>query len=101
MFVGVTNCETRGQLVFTIIFLHVECKQCQNFKYRPPLITYTVQVNKMSPYSDSNYLSFTVSIVTTVSLLWCSIDKYTNYCQNYCLSYCSVEMKLLSNYCTV
>ena len=23
----------------------------------------------------------TKSIVITVSLLWCSIDKYTNYCQ--------------------
>ena len=31
-----------------------------------------------------NYLSSTVSIVyivITVSLLWCSFDKYTNYCQ--------------------
>ena len=34
------------------------------------------------------------SIVITASLLWCSIDKYT-------LNYCSVEMKLLSNYCTI
>ena len=24
--------------------------------------------------------------VITVSLLWCSIHKYTNYCQNYCLT---------------
>ena len=40
----------------------------------------TAYVNIMSPYSNSNYLS----IVITVSLLWCWIDKYANYCQNYC-----------------
>ena len=33
-------------------------------------------------YSNSNYCQY--STVITVSLLWCSINKYTNYCQNYC-----------------
>ena len=48
----------------------------------------TVYVNKKSPYSNSNYLSFTVSIV--YQLLFKLLLKY-----------CSVEIKLLSNYCTV
>ena len=38
---------------------------------------YIVYVNKMSPYSNSNYLSSTVKLL---------------------LNYCSVKMKLLSNY---
>ena len=47
----------------------------------------TLYANRKSPYSNSNYFSSTASIrsiVITVSLLWCWIDKYTNCCRNYC-----------------
>ena len=46
-------------------------------------ITHTawVYVNKMSPYSNSNFLVYCqYGTVFTVLLLWCWIDKYTNYC---------------------
>ena len=51
-----------------------------------------VQVNKISLYSNSNYLS------STVSLLWGSIDKYTNYC--YCtVLYCMAAILHLQMLC--
>ena len=52
-------------------------------------------VNENSPYSNSNYLSSTVS---TVILLWCSIDNYMYNCivitVKPLLNYCNVIMKL-------
>ena len=40
--------------------------------------TYTVHVHKMSPYSNSNYLTSTVSIRSTVITVSLLIDCY--YC---------------------
>ena len=72
---------------------------CHTFPFHFAMIWFT----RLHSYCISQNVA-TVTVITlvllsviTVSLLWCSIDKYTNYCRNYC----SVIMKLLSNYCTV
>ena len=62
-------------------------------------MTYTVYVNKKSPYSNSNYLSSTVSIVQYLLSHYCGVELTSTPIT--LLNYCSVIMKLLSNYCTV
>ena len=66
--------------------------------------TYICIVYKISPYSNSNYLSSTVSICN-----YCLVRVVLNW-QVHCipitvklllLNYCSAEMKLPSDYCTV
>ena len=56
-------------------------------------------VNRMLPYSNSNYLSCTVSIVQYLLSYYCGVS--TQLLSKLLLNYCSVEMKLLSNYCTI
>ena len=67
-------------------------------RYTYNTVVYKLYINKMSPYSNSHYLSFYCQYsLTTVVFNW----QVYQLLSKLLLNYCCVEMKLLSNYGTV